>query len=292
MKQSSLSQGLQSIFRHPVLSLANILTLTFSLAIVALFLTVLTNVSRIGKVWQDEIQMVVFLDGAQSDNELNQWHSHIAAFPEVDGVSYVSSEEAFIRFRDQLGERSALLDGVSAQVLPATFEVQLKPDARDIEQIKQIAARIEDNLGIHDIEYGQDWLERFLSFFAMVKTAGIVGGIFLGIASLSVIANTIRLTIFSRRDELEVLSLLGADKMYIALPFIWEGVIHGLLGGIIAIIANQILFFFVVRDGLHSLLGSIGGISQLSLGFQLVIILSGLLIGGVGSLFSLRKFMR
>jgi cell division transport system permease protein len=244
--------------------------------------------------WSDQVEIVAYLDSPPDSRGLQVLQSKIMALQEVEGVNYVSREEAFSQFRKRLGGDADLLDGVDANILPASFDIILKSSYRTQVGVDTVVERLQREVGLKDLRFGREWLEKFESFVVLLKLGGAVIGGFLLFAALFIVSNTIRLTQYARRDELEIMGLVGATSMFIKTPFLIEGAIQGALGGLLAIVTSFVLFRIFLHDGLASLLlasGS-GRILFLPLSFQGLLLGAGVFLGFFGSLMSLRTLVR
>ncbi len=258
-----------------------------------LFLVVV-NIEQLAQRWTREIQIIAYLQKAPGQQQLEQQLQQLKAFQEVDSVSYISQKEAFNRFRDRLGEEASLLDGIDSEILPASFELSIKPEFRNQEGIDRIIERLENTLEIDDLRYGQTWLERFNSFINMLRFVGLILGGFLLLAALFIVSNTIKLTLYARRDELEIMALVGATMRFIKVPFLLEGAIQGLLGGVISLVFLALSFTFIIARSLESfwLTPTDFNLLFLTAGQQLILVLSGVVLGTLGSMSSLRRFVK
>lgn len=285
---------LRNIRQSPVLCSAAIGTVAVALTILTFFALIVLNVQTLAAHWSKEIQVVAYLDNEPQGNRLQTWRTLIEAMPEVSGVAYVDQQEAFRRFQARLEADSDLLEGFGAEILPASLEISLKQGHRHRQAAEAVVARLRQNPDFSDFSYGQDWLERFESFLQMLRFGGGILGSFLLFAALFIVANTIKLTLYARRDELEIMALVGATPLFIKTPFLLEGALHGALGGVIALIGSFTLFQVFLQRGLASVLLISGGgqIHFLSWQQQILLILIGILLGGIGSVLSLRKFVR
>lgn len=265
-----------------------------ALTIVAFFAIVVINVQQLTAHWSSQVEIVAYLDSSPDSRALQELQKKILALPEVEGVRYVSQEDAFTQFRQRLGGDADLLDGVEATILPASLDISLKPSQRNQAGVDTVVGRLQKELGLHDLRFGREWLAKFESFVVLLKLGGAVIGGFLLFAALFIVSNTIRLTQYARRDELEVMGLVGATSMFIKTPFLIEGAIQGAVGGGLAILISFALFRIFLHDGLAALLlasGS-GGIQFLPLSFQGLLLGAGIFLGLFGSLMSLRKLVR
>ena len=139
-------------------------------------------------------------------------------------------QEAYQRFKKRLGSDADLLEGLGAEVLPASLEIRLKPERR--QETSAVVERLGRNKAFGELHYGREWLERFEAFLLLLRTAASALGGFLVLAALVIVANTIKLTLYARQDELEAMTMVGATALFIKLPYLIEGALQGLCGGI------------------------------------------------------------
>jgi len=287
-------RALRNMRQWPFLCAASILTMAIALATVATFFLVVVNIEQLAQRWTAEIQVVAYLDSPPSAVALPGLIRDIKAFPEVAAVSYVSQQDAMARFKERLGDDESLLEGISDDVLPASFEIGLHKEFRTQEGVSQFIAKLENSLGLSDLHYGQEWLQRFNRFVQMLRYVGMILGGFLLLAALFIVSNTIKLTLYARRDELEIMSLVGATRRFIKIPFMLEGAIQGLLGGVLSLLFLGLSYSLIIARSLHGfwLTPTDFDLTFLTSGQQIVLIFSGALLGTLGSLSSLRRFVR
>ncbi len=280
--------------QSPFLCLAAVGTVAVSLTILAFFGLLVLNVQKLTTHWSREVQVVAYLQSVPEEARLQGWIRNIKNFPEVEKVTFVSNREAFQRFSKRLAENADLLDGLNPDILPASLEIALKGPYRNRQGIEAVVGRLKQNGNFADFRYGQDWLERFESFLTLVRLAGGFLGGFLLFATLFIVANTIKLTIYARREELEIMSLVGGTPFSIQAPFLLEGILQGALGGLLSLAASYALFSVFLQEGLRTLLlaAGVGGITFLPALYQLLLVAAGVFLGFSGSLISLRKFVR
>ena len=285
---------LRNLKGSPILCSAAIGTVAVALTILVFFALIVLNVQKMAAHWSKEIQVVAYLDNDPPGARLDDWRKLIKGMPEVGQVRYVDQDEAFRRFRARLGSDSDLLEGFGVEILPASLEITLKEGHRSQMAAEAVVGRLRQNPDFSEFSYGQDWLERFESFLGMLRFGGAILGSFLLFAALFIVANTIKLTLYARRDELEIMALVGATPFYIKTPFLLEGALHGALGGLLALIGSFAVFQLFLQRGLSSLLLVSGNeqIAFLSWQQQLFVIVVGILLGIIGSALSLRKFVR
>jgi cell division transport system permease protein len=287
-------RALRNMRQWPFLCSAAILTMAVALATVATFFLVVVNVEQLAQRWTREVQVVAYLDQAPKQQKVQSLIEQLKAFPEVISVTYVSQKDAFKRFRRQLGDEASLLEGIDSKLLPASFELGIRSEFRNQEGVNKVIEKLENTLDVDDLRYGQKWLERFNNFVSMLRYVGLILGGFLLLAALFIVSNTIKLTLYARRDELEIMALVGATMRFIKVPFLLEGAIQGLLGGLISLIFLSLSFTFLISRSLSSfwLTPTEFNLLFLTANQQLALVLSGVVLGTLGSLSSLRRFVR
>lgn len=289
-----LSRALRNMRQSPFLCFAAIGTVAVALTILAFFAIIVQNVQSLTAQWSEEVQVVAYLDTLPDARVLEGWQADLSKLPSVQGVRYVSREQAFSRFKQRMGENADLLDGLDADFLPASLEISLKPAARNQAGVEEVLAQLRKNPALSDVRYGQEWLERFETFVSLLQVAGAILGGFLLFATLFIVSNTIKLTLWARREELEVMALVGGTSTFIKLPFLIEGALQGLCGGVLALLCSFGLFQVFLQEGLGRVLlaGGVSRIDFLPLAWQGGLVAAGTALGFFGSLFALRKLVR
>lgn len=284
----------RNLRQTPVICSAAIGTVAVALMIMAFFIIVVVNVQQVARQWSREIQVVAYFDKVPGEDKVDRWRDNLEGMKEVERVDFVSREEAFRRFKKRLGDDGDLLDGVGSDFLPASLEVVLHEASRNKTGVETVVRRLQQIPGLEDVSYEPDWLERFDAFVNLLKLAGFVFGGFLLFAALFIVSNTIKLTLYARREEIEIMSLVGGTPLFIKMPFLLEGALQGIVGGVFALIGVWAIFALVLQEGLYGVLMVTGADSILFLSAwqQGGILVCGLLLGLTGSLLSLRKFVR
>ena len=287
-------RALRNMRQWPFLCTASILTMAIALATVATFFLVVVNIEQLASRWTKEIQVVAYLKKAPKQQNVVLLTQNLKKIPEVETVNYVTQADAMQRFKNHLGEDASLLEGVSRDLLPASFELGLHSEFRNQRGISAVIEQLENILEVDDLRYGQKWLERFNDFVQMLRFVGIILGGFLLFAALFIVSNTIKLTLYARRDELEIMALVGATMRFIKIPFMLEGAIQGLLGGLISLAFLALSFIFIISRSLESFWLTPTGFDLifLTMNQQIILVLSGVVLGVLGSLSSLRRFVR
>jgi cell division transport system permease protein len=276
------------------LSLASVGTIAVALALLAFFAIAVLNVQQLTASWGESLAIVAYLDEVPGDSVIKGWISDIERYPEVDKVDFVSRDQAFEQFRKRLGDDAGLIEGLGPDVLPASLEISLADQWRNEAGVTAVVDRLRVDHRFTDLQYGQGWLEKLEAFLLLLRVSGAALGGFLVFAALVIVANTIKLTLYARQDELDAMVMVGATSLFIKLPFLVEGAVQGILGGLTALGLSFLVFEVVLQKSLGSLLliTGIDTIHFLPGVWQTMLILGGGLIGLLGSLFALRKFVR
>jgi len=269
-------------------------TMAMTLFVFGGFMLVEINLQRLLKGWGDQIQIMAYLNNGLPAEDVRALIKRIDAMPEVERVRHISQEQAWRDFQTALGSQSGLLDGLPREILPASIEISLKPAQRDVAVVEQLAERLKREHGIATVEYPQEWVERLaLAVLAVEWVKWMLGGV-LFLATFFIVGSTVKLAVLARKDEVEIMQLVGASEELIQAPFVIEGMIQGLAGAAISI-AGLWLAHGLIQNELPSMsgfwmpLGELQFLDPSSLALLLVI---GWLLGAAGSLISLRRLVR
>lgn len=285
-----INESLHSIRRNGLMSVAALMTVALSLLILGMFTVVVMNLNHMAAVLESQIQVTVYLQDSLKDVETREIGTRITKLPGVTRVTFVGKEEAMVRFKDRLGTQQGLLAELGeANPLPNSFEVKVDRP----ERVKALALAISQLKGIEAARYGQEVVEQLFSLTRMVRIFGVVLIIFLGLAALFIIVNTIRLTVFARRREIGIMKYVGATDWFIRWPFIIEGVLLGSLGAFISALLLSQLYSLVTRQVYESL-AFLPLLPQYPfLGYvNIFVLVAGIGIGVLGSLISVKKFLK
>ncbi len=288
-----IARAIANIRQNIFVNAVTVGTITLALLIASLFLLLVVNLENAADTWSERVQVTVYFDKDITPQEQTEIKNRIQALPATDKVSWVGREEAYKRFKNRLKGQETLLEGVRPDLLPASFEISLKKDSRSNEAVDAYVSRLKGIVGNAEIQYGQEWVRRFNTFLSFMRLVGGLVGLFLLLAVIFIVANTIRLTIYARRDELEVMSIVGATRFFIKMPFLVEGFIQGLCGGVIAILLLMAVYFLFLHNAGNFLTfnPAVSGLSFLPPEYIAGVIVSGAILGFIGSLTSLRRFM-
>jgi cell division transport system permease protein len=257
------------------------------------FLLVQQNLQRLLKTWGNQIQMLAYLDDGLTAGDLKALLAQARALPEADSVRYVSQDKAWDEFKRSLGAQTGLLEGLESDILPASLEITLKPEYRGTQSLRELAARLKRVPGVAEVEYPAQWMDRLeLLLLAVQWSKWVLGGFLFG-ATLLIVGNTVKLAILARREEIEIMQLVGATGGLIKAPFILEGMIQGIVGASFSLLLLGLLFLFAGAQ-LPAAFGAWLPADELvfldieSVGLLLAM---GWGLGACGSLFAVRRFL-
>jgi len=251
----SALRGLGSAAGTAVLAVA---TIAIALFLVGAFALTVVNMEGMLDRFGRELQVTAYLDQAVDETAAVAIAERIATIEGVASVSVVGRAEALERFREIAGG-AALLDGLEENPLPASIEIALLPASRTPEGIRILADALDGLPGIDEVAHGSDWIDGYARVTSLVRVSGYALGLVLCIATLLIVGSTIRLGVYAREDELEILSLVGASRTFVRTPFLIEGTLQGAMGGLCAAGLLWIAFLVLVPQleyGLAFLLGN------------------------------------
>jgi cell division transport system permease protein len=249
------------------------------------------NISRLFTVWGEDIQLSVYLKDGLSDSEKTSIEGKIKSSEAVSKYNYVNKKQASEIFEKSLKNYgSQFLGALKTEIenpFPASFQIQIKPEFRKPELINDVATSLQAMAGVEEVSFGQEWVKNYTVLAKYGRVVGLVGGFAILVSCLLVISNSIRASLQSRKEEIEILELVGATIKTIRTPFIVEGAIQGFLGCTLA----MFLLFVLYRYFFSFLEGMVGAGTVLDvLGFfplsQIVLFLFvSAVIGAAGSYF-------
>lgn len=288
-----LERAVANMRQNVFVNLVTIGTITLALLIVSLFLLLFVNLENAAENWSEKVQVTIYYDKELTPQEQSDLKNRIQAIPGTSRVHWVGRDEAMRRFKGRLKGQETLLDGIRPEVLPASFEISLKKANRSTEAIDQYVTSLKKLSNIGEVQYGEEWVRRFNTFLTFMRiVGGLVGG-FLVLAVVFIVSNTIRLTVYARRDELEIMSLVGATRLFIKMPFLLEGVMQGVIGGLLALLLllSVHLLFLHNAGNFLTFNPATAGLSFLPGEYIAALLAAGALLGFLGSLTALRRFI-
>jgi cell division transport system permease protein len=286
--------GLASIRRAPLVQFIAVSTVAVAFLLVGLLRIAGTNLDRLAKSFGQGVQVTVYLEDAVSAARTKKIADAIVHLPGVAAARVVDSTEAFERLRQSLGDRGGLLEGVDPGLLPVSIEVSFRDGLAGAARLRGDFDQIKQSPGVEDVEQMGDWVDRLLAAERLLRLGALILGGLVALACLHVVHATIRLGIFARREEIEILRLVGATDRFVRAPYLVEGALQGLTG---AALGLGILYtlFRAAAPVLERALGA--ALTAVRLGFLgprevLLGLAAGAFIGMAGSNLALSRHAR
>lgn len=288
-RQGALHRALRQMRENPWLTSVAVSTLTVALAIVGAYLTLVLNLDGASSRLTTGAALMVVLDDSVSQDDGRSLAREFIRWPSVVRTRFVSKSEALARFRRQLGPHGGLLDALEENPLPKTVEVELAPGA---EETEEVVARLAKLVQVAEVVTSRPWLHRLEQALAVMGRLALSMGalLFLGIVMLT--TNTVRLAVYLRRDELEVMDLVGASPDYVRTPFIIEALIQGLIAAGLATVVLWALLGLLVTPAALPLGLRLADLLRLPLEVPVVLAGVGALAGVLGGVLGVGRVLR
>jgi cell division transport system permease protein len=269
-------------------------TTAFTLACFGIFMLLYLNLKGVSGSLQGDIKVILYLQDSLTAQSIWDLQRRLRSEREVASLAYVSKEQALADFRAQFPSEQHLLQGLGENPLPASLVVTFAPEYRSAESVKRWAERMRAIPGVAQAQYSQEWIERLNTLTRYLELGAVVVGGILSAATVAIIASTIRLALYARRDEIEILRLVGAGRLFIRIPYLLEGAVLGAVGGALALAMLRAGFEYVsLQAGLSGrALAVESAWSFFPVQMATVMLMGGLLLGFAGSFVSLIELGR
>lgn len=289
-------ETLQSIKSNRISNIIAIMTISIALSIFGLFFILLINFNSIIDSFEERLNVVLYLNDGTAENDLERIRGFLASQKEVETFSYLSKEKALEGFKKRMGDNRGILEGLEINPLPSSFVVKFKKDFKDPSIVKGFVKKARGLKGIEDVGYGQEWIEKFEIFTDLAQMITFVIGGLLGLAGILIIYNTIKLTVYSRQEEIQIMSLVGATRGFIKGPFVLIGMIQGVLGSLLSLLILWVLyktFILKITAPIGNILGlGLKQISFINTSQMLVYIVISFIIGIIGSTLAVGRVLK
>ena len=279
-----------SLIRNRWMTFVSIGTVTVSLFVLGVFLLIVLNMTRMASEVESQVQITAYLNDAVTKEGRVEIEKMLHEMKSISKIEYVTRDEALKRLKERLGDQKYILDALGdTNPLPNFYEVTVtKP-----EQVQPTAAAIADLYGVDEARYGQDVAANLFEATRLVRMFAFLLLVLLTGATIFIISNTIRLTVFARRREIAIMKYVGATDWFIRIPFILEGMTSGFIGGLLSALAIR-SFYAAMTAKIYDTLAFLPLIPQYPFinYFTIALIISGMAIGIVGSTVSLKRFLQ
>ena len=288
--QYSLDEALASLWRGRHSGLLSTATIALALFVLGAFLLVTTNLDRLGAEWSRSAELSVYLTDDVTPAQRRAIEDALAPGDLIGSREFVSKSDALARFKQTFGDLASTIDGLGDSPLPASVEVRLRPGTGLSTSVDGLSARVRGMPGVADVRYDRQWLNRLLAAVGVIRGVGMALAAVLTFAAALTVANVVRLGLYTRRDELEIMQLVGAPQAFIRGPFVMEGVLQGGFGALVALILLGGLFLALRARYLAPLASalSLSSLHFLPVGLCLLVVVGGMAVGCVGGLVAAR----
>ncbi len=289
----SFRDAFKSVVRNFSLSLASITCITITLIIIAASFLISENVRNFTDLIEKDVTVVVFLSNDTKEEDRKLFEEELQKLDNIDYYDFASKQEVKTNMAKEYDNLKTILDDweESENPLKDTYTIKVK----DVERIKETADKIKSFDKVDSVQYGEGLVEKMLGAFSAVEKITLIAALALVVVTIFLIINTIKLTIFSRKQEIYIMRLVGASNMRIKLPFVIEGIVLGIIGSIIPTV--------IIIFGYTALYNKMGGVLFSSLiklvkpipfifNLSVVVIAIGVLVGMIGSSRAVRRYIK
>ncbi len=284
-------RALVNLWRAPLPSLVAIFTIALALFLGASFVFGLSAARALVQSWGAQASVTLYLAPSAPDAAAQALAERVAREHPAVAVKFVGRVEALERLKADLGEQGKVLDGLTFNPLPPTLEVNPR-EALPAAEVRKLAGELQKLPGVQEVDYGREWLDRLEALARALRAAGAGALVAVIAAALLVVANTIRLAVYARRDEIEIMKLVGATDGYVRLPFLLEGGLQGLLGGGLALGGLFATQKWLLPRVIEAFSFAAGSTPHLDLSQASIIGAAGALVGLFGSWLAVTRFLR
>jgi cell division transport system permease protein len=282
----AFDEAVTSLWRGRQSGMLSTATIAVALFVLGGFLLATSNLERLSVEWSRAAELSVYVADDMAPAQKTAVERELRTGEMVANFEFISKTDALARFKQTFSDLAATVDSLEGNPLPASFEVRLRPSAHAQEDVAALGARLKATPGVTDVRYDRQWLDRLLAAVNIVRGVGLVLGTVLTIAAALTVANVVRLALYARRDEIEIMHLVGAPAAYVRGPFVMEGVLQGGIGALAALAALAIVFLAVRSSYLTPLAAALNlsVVRFLPLELCMLLLVGGMLVGCLGGI--------
>ncbi len=277
--------------RNGLMTLASISTVALSLFMLGVFLCGVVNLNNMAASLETQVQLSVYLKDDLTTNQIMETGKAVKSQPHIKELKFVTKDQALQDFKSRLGDdQKQMIDSLEGvNPLPNSYIVTFE----NPQDVKLAAKELATVPGVESVHYGQDVVDELFKITQIIRIGGIVLIAFLAAATLFIISNTIRLTVFARRKEIAIMKYVGATNGFIRWPFVIEGMLLGCIGGLIAVACTGEFYYFITSE-IEQSLAFFPLVPMFPIFYQLAValLIIGIFVGAIGSAISLRQYMR
>jgi cell division transport system permease protein len=273
--------------------LISVITIAISIGILGLFLIFFFNLNGLLGSWNNQVQLIVYLNDDATQPQKYNLENLFKENVKVQNVEEVTKDIAWKEFRLKQAKKSGLKFDLGFNPLPSSYRISFKVFDNRLSHISEFASKISSEAGVESVEYGKNWISRFEKFMIFCQVFLMASGVLLSFGLMLIISNTIRLSIYSRQDEIELMLLIGATPRFVKIPFLLEGILQGLSGSLLSLGLMGLVYYYLENEFHSSIEPIVIGMEFqfISQSFLLSLVALSMFIGFVASYLSTYQYM-
>ncbi len=280
-----IKEGFSGFSRAKLAAAASIITISISLILLGLFIIVSINTSRLVDLVREKVEMEAFLEEPAPRVAIYEIQNLLLKTEGVDSITFISKEDASKIFKEDFGED--VLSILEFNPFPPSFKIYLNNKYKTAEAAQIIFDKIKSVKGIDEVIYRKDIIEFLDKRTKSLNTLGLIMGAIIGISAVFLVSNTTRLAIYSKRKLIKTMKLVGATRWFIRMPFLLEGILQGISGGFI----SSVILYIIIQTASKLLSAELLDFLRIDIYIYGIIVILGTILGFLGSLFSVRKYI-
>ena len=284
---------LSNIKSNKQLFLLSVATNFIAFTVLGLFFLLFVNLNMLFSSWDKHIQLIVYLDDKISNSNKKKIELLFNSNNKIESIVFISRDQAWENFRGKYSSKSNLVTSLKFNPLPDSYTLRFANDSDRLKNIRDFSEKIKNEKGIESVEYGEKWISRFEQFMIFLRGFILIFGVVLFSGMILIISNTIKFSIYSRKDEIDLMTLLGATHRFIKAPLLLEGVLQGATGALLSLVSAKLIHLYIIFQFQGSLESIFRGLDFHYLTNPIIysIISTGVIIGFLGSSFSANQFL-
>ena len=271
----------------------SVATISIAFSVLGLFFLLFVNLNTLLSTWDKHVQLIVYLDDNISKDSINKLEDLFKSNNKINSVAFISRDQAWESFKNTFSKKSKFVVSIDFNPLPASYTLKFVEDSERLHNIRKFSEVLEKQEGIESIEYGEKWISRFEKFMIIFRIFIISFGVILFSGMILIISNTIKLSIYTRKDEIDLMLLLGATHRFIKIPLLFEGLLQGTIGVLFSLLVIKLIHSYVglqLQGSLESILRG-ADLQYLTGPLLWSMVIAGIFIGIFGSLMSINQFL-
>ena len=275
------------------LFLLSVATNFIAFTVLGIFFLLFVNLEILFSSWDKHIQLIVYLDDKISNSNKKKIELLFNSNNKIDSIVFISRDQAWENFRGKFSSKSKFVTSLKFNPLPDSYTLRFVSGPDRLKNIRDFSEKIKNEKGVESVEYGEKWISRFEQFMIFLRGFILTFGVVLFSGMILIISNTIKLSIYSRKDEIDLMTLLGATHQFIKAPLLLEGVLQGVAGALLSLVSVKLIHLYIVFWFQGSLDSIFRGIDFQYLTNPIIysVISTGIIIGVLGSSLSANQFL-